>query len=64
MTRLLSLPLIALSAPALAHPGHIAAEAGHNHYVALGATVSAAAIVVIGIARASIRRRRRQAAHG
>jgi hypothetical protein len=63
MIRLPALLFIALSAPALAHPGHIAAEAGHDHCVALGATVLAAAIVVIGIARASIRRRRR-IAHG
>ncbi len=61
MTRFFALPLIALSAPALAHPGHIAEQAGHNHYVALGATILAAAIVVVGVARAAIRRRRRPA---
>ena len=61
MTRLLAVPVVVLAGQALAHPGHVAAEAGHNHYVALGATVLAAAIVAIGIARALIRRRRRLA---
>lgn len=59
----LSLAALApLSATALAHPGHIAAEAGHSHWVALAATIAAAAIVVTGVARALIRRRR--LAHG
>ena len=31
-------------APALAHPGHIADLAGHAHWVALGATLAAAAL--------------------
>jgi hypothetical protein len=63
MHRLPALPLFVLAAPALAHPGHLAAEAGHNHYVALAATVLAVAIAAVGIARAAIRRRRRLA-HG
>jgi hypothetical protein len=61
MTRLLAVPVVVLAGQALAHPGHLATEASHNHYVALGATVLAAAIVAIGIARALIRRRRRLA---
>ncbi|MGH6922343.1 MAG: DUF6732 family protein, partial [Propylenella sp.] len=39
MHRLLAFPIIALAAPALAHPGHVATDAGHNHYVALAATL-------------------------
>jgi hypothetical protein len=59
MNRLVAIPLVALSAPALAHPGHVATEAGHNHYVAIAATIAAVAIVVVGVARAILRRRRR-----
>ena len=35
-----------LPLPALAHPGHIVAEAGHNHWVA-GAAIAAAAGIAI-----------------
>ena len=63
MQRFFSLSLIVLTAPALAHSGHIAQEAGHNHTVALAATLLASAIAMFGIARALIRRRRRLA-HG
>ena len=64
MTRYLSLSLIALASPALAHPGHIATEAGHSHAVAVIAAGAAALIAACAIARALIRRRRRHAAHG
>ncbi len=64
MNRLLLLPLVAFAAPALAHPGHVGEAAGHNHYVALGATILAGTIVVAGVARALMRRRRRRLAHG
>jgi hypothetical protein len=59
MTRLLSLPFITLAGPALAHPGHIATEAGHNHWVAVAATAMALGIVGGGVVRAIVRRRRR-----
>ncbi len=35
-----------LPLPALAHPGHIVAEAGHNHWVA-GAAIAAAAGIAL-----------------
>jgi hypothetical protein len=57
MKSLAALPLLAIPTVALAHPGHLATEAGHSHWVALAATLAAAAIVVIGIARALSRRR-------
>ena len=64
MTRILSLSLIALASPALAHPGHIATEAGHSHAVAAVAIVAAALIAAGAAARALIRRKRRRPAHG
>ena len=64
MTRLLPLSLIALAGTALAHPGHIAAEAGHSHAIAIVAIVAAAMITAGAVARALVRRRRRHAAHG
>ncbi len=41
---LLTLPAILLAAPALAHPGHLAGLAGHDHWVA-GAAIGAAIAV-------------------
>ena len=64
MTRILPLALIALAGPALAHPGHIATEAGHSHTIAVLAIVAAAMIAAGAVARALVRRRRRRAAHG
>jgi hypothetical protein len=61
MNRLSALPFLFISAPALAHPGHIAEAAGHAHWVALGATLLAVASGVVGVARALARRRRRLA---
>ncbi len=40
---------LAASAPALAHPGHVAEQAGHSHWLAYGA---AALAVVIGLGAA------------
>jgi hypothetical protein len=53
-----ALLFIALSTPALAHPGHLAGQEGHSHWVALAATGAALALAVIGIARGLSRRRR------
>ena len=69
MTRLLPLSLIAAAGPALAHPGHIATEAGHSHAVAVvaiaaAAMIAAAMIAAGAVARALVQRRRRRAAHG
>ena len=50
--------LIALSTPAFAHPGHLAAQAGHSHWIALAATAAAIFVTVVGIARGVARRRR------
>jgi hypothetical protein len=63
MSRLIAFPLVVLSAPALAHPGHLIEQSGHSHWVALAATLLAAAIVAVGIARAISRKRKRQTAH-
>ena len=63
MWRLIALSIVFLSAPAVAHPGHLVEQSGHSHWVALAATVTAAAIVVVGIARAINRKRKRQTAH-
>ena len=49
--------LIALSTPALAHPGHLAEQAGHSHWIALAATAAAFFVVAVGIARGLSRRR-------
>jgi hypothetical protein len=49
--------LIALSTPALAHPGHLSEHAGHSHWVALAATLATAVVAAIGVARILSRRR-------
>jgi len=36
--------------PAFAHPGHVAAEGGHSHFLAFGAAGLAVAIAIGGIA--------------
>ena len=64
MTRILPLSLIALAGPALAHPGHIATEAGHSHAIAVVAIAAAAMIAAGAVARALVRRKRRRAVHG
>lgn len=46
------IPLAALvPLPALAHPGHVEAQAGHDHWLALAAIGAAAGIAVWQIAR-------------
>jgi hypothetical protein len=47
-----------LATTALAHPGHVAAEAGHSHWVAIAATIAAVAIAAGGLLRGVLRRRR------
>lgn len=45
MTRALTLLLPFFATPALAHPGHIAEAAGHNHWIAgvlIGAAIATA----------------------
>ncbi len=55
------LPVV-LAGPALAHPGHLQASGGHTHWLALAAFTSAAAIALLGVARAAARRRRAETA--
>jgi len=56
MKSLAALLFIAFSTPAFAHPGHLAEQAGHSHWIALAATVAAVAVTAIGIARGLSRR--------
>ncbi len=62
MIRLTALPALVFAAPALAHPGHVAEQAGHSHWLALAAGGVAVAIVAGGLVWRSLRRRR--LAHG
>lgn len=58
--RICSLAAAALlvATPAFAHPGHISAVAGHDHFVAIAAAGLAVAIVVGGlVARAQTKKR-------
>jgi membrane protein YdbS with pleckstrin-like domain len=64
VTRFLAVPFVLAAAPALAHPGHIAGQAGHSHYVALAAVVLAVIVAGVRITDAVIRWRRRRIAHG
>ena len=58
MQRLVFLPALVLAAPAFAHPGHLAGEAGHSHWLALAALAAAVAIAAVGLFRVALRRRR------
>ena len=58
MQRLVFLPALVFAAPAFAHPGHVAGEAGHSHWLALAALAAAVAIAAVGITRVALRRRR------
>lgn len=46
--------LLASGATALAHPGHVAASGGHDHWLAIGAGV--AALVILAGAFVAVRR--------
>lgn len=61
MRRFAVLPLLALAAPALAHPDHIAESAGHSHWLALAAVAAAVGIAAFGLARAFLGRPQRRA---
>jgi hypothetical protein len=56
------LPLL-LASTAFAHPGHVAGEAGHSHWLALAALAAAVGVAGLGIARRIVARRRARA-HG
>ncbi|NAZ37387.1 DUF6732 family protein [Rubellimicrobium sp. CFH 75288] len=51
--------LLVLPAPILAHPGHVAESAGHDHWLAAGA-LGLAALVTAWAAGAMLRRRDRR----
>ena len=57
MQRFLLLAPIFLATQALAHPGHLATEAGHSHWPALAAFGGAAAVAVVGVVRRHASRR-------
>jgi len=64
MQRFLLLAPIVLATQAFAHPGHLATEAGHSHWLALAAFGGAAAVAVIGLVRRRASRRgERRIAH-
>ena len=48
MRALILLPATLLPAPALAHLGHVAEAAGHDHWIALGALGVAVGVAVWG----------------
>lgn len=48
---LIAAPFALFASQAFAHSGHIAAEGGHTHFIAIGAAVVALAIVVGAIIR-------------
>lgn len=60
--RLAALLFSAFATPALAHPGHLAQQAGHTHWPALAALGVALAIGVTAALRLT-RGRRRARAH-
>ncbi len=60
MQRFAALPLLALAAPALAHPSHVAESAGHSHWLALAALAAAIGVAAFGIGRALLRRPQRR----
>lgn len=59
MKRFTSLSLIVLAAPAVAHPGHLAEQAGHSHWLAPAAIIAAIVVAIAGLGRAFSRRRSR-----
>jgi hypothetical protein len=48
--------------PAFAHPVHVAEDAGHTHWLAVAAVGGAVVVAIVGYARGSRARRRRDAA--
>ena len=55
---------LAFAAPALAHTGHVAEEAGHSHFLAIGSIAAAGLIAVVAVARYLRVRRRKAALNG
>ena len=62
MIRITALLPLLLASTAFAHPGHVATDAGHSHWLALAALAAAVGVAGIGLARRFPGRRAR--AHG
>ena len=63
MIRIPALLPFLLASTAFAHPGHVAFDAGHSHWLALAAGAAAVGVAGIGLARRTLLRRRARA-HG
>lgn len=59
-----ALPLFSFDAPALAHTGHVAEEAGHSHFLGIAALSAAVLIAVAAFSRTRLARRRKAAPNG
>ena len=59
-----ALPLLVFAAPALAHTGHVAEEAGHSHFLGIGAFAAAVVIAVVAFARTRVAHRRKGVLNG
>lgn len=62
LATLAALIFTTLSLPALAHPGHVATEAGHSHWVAAALVAIALAVVAAFVVTAIPALRRRLSA--
>jgi hypothetical protein len=60
----LALPLLVFAAPALAHTGHVAENAGHSHFLGVGALAAVVVIAVVALARTRVMRRRKGVLNG
>ena len=63
-TGIAALPAFAVAAPALAHTGHVAEQAGHSHYVGIAAVAAVSVIAGVMVARGVVARRRKAALNG
>ena len=59
-----ALPLLVFAAPALAHTGHVAEEAGHSHFLGIGAFAAAVVIAVVAFTRTRVAHRRKGVLNG
>ena len=59
MIRITALLPLLLASTAFAHPGHVAPDAGHSHWLALAALGAAVGVAGIGLARRLHSRRAR-----
>lgn len=59
MTRIATSLLVFSATPALAHPGHVVAQGGHDHWIALAALSAALIVAGVAVARFATRARAR-----